>query len=150
MRCRWPLWTIAVFLGVLAPAYAADPRVTETEPIELGLVETTGRRLVQLDVSVRGPAASLTGLTAEEFEIVVGGRSIDEFSVDAGCGERWPVWMAGTGMRGHILSPCRRTTPARARGAQRFFRPSVYQGPRHEKGCLRVRSVRRDLRGSAG
>ncbi len=67
-------------LSVLA---ASDPE----PPRKIDLVEKTERRLVQLDVTARGPAAEIASLTREDFTLVVNGEWIESFTVDRLCGE---------------------------------------------------------------
>ena len=55
------------------------------EPREVDLIEQTGRRLAQLDISVSGPDDIIANLTAEDFELVVGGKFIESFVVDRAC-----------------------------------------------------------------
>ena len=50
------------------------------------LVESTASGLVQLDVSIRGPEDIIKTLTVDDFDVVVGGRDIDSFSLDRICG----------------------------------------------------------------
>ena len=80
MKSRLFLCGLALaWLGATTPGQEAD------EPKELGIVERTGRRLGQLDVTVRGPDEVIASLGASDFEIVVGGRFIEEFLVDPLC-----------------------------------------------------------------
>ena len=60
----------------------------ETEPPrDVGLREETGRRLAQIDVSVRGPEEAIRSLTRDDFELRVAGRKVDDFTVDRLCRE---------------------------------------------------------------
>ena len=68
-----------VGLGATTPGQEVD------EPKELGIVERTGRRLGQLDVTVRGPDKVISDLGAADFEVVVGGEFIEDFLVDSLC-----------------------------------------------------------------
>ena len=61
------------------------PQSPTDEPRELDLIERTGRRLAQLDVTVSGPDDAIATLTAEDFELSVGGKVIDSFIVDRAC-----------------------------------------------------------------
>ncbi len=76
--------------SLLVSALPALPQDTGDEPREIDLIERTGRRLAQLDVSVSGPDDAIGNLTADDFELVVGGRFIESFFVDRACniGER--------------------------------------------------------------
>lgn len=67
---------------VLAPLAADAP---QEQPRESGLVERTGSRLVQLDVTLRGPRGAIEDLGAEDFELAIGGRPIVEFTLDNLC-----------------------------------------------------------------
>lgn len=62
------------------PAGPEDPR-------RLGIVEQTGRRLLQVDVTVRGPADAVDTLTPEDFIVEVDGREIEGFLLDRVCSE---------------------------------------------------------------
>jgi VWFA-related protein len=75
---------LCLCLALLASAQQPEAQ-EDGEPREIGLVETTGRQLAQLDVTVTGPESSIAGLTAGDFELVVGGRFIEEFIVDDIC-----------------------------------------------------------------
>ena len=70
---------------LLASAMPALPQDDGEEPKDLNLIEQTGRRLAQLDVSVSGPDEAIADLTAEDFELVVGGKPIESFIVDRSC-----------------------------------------------------------------
>lgn len=76
--------------SLLVSTMPALPQDTGDEPREVDLIERTSRRLAQLDVSVSGPDDAIGNLTAEDFELVVGGRFIESFIVDRACniGER--------------------------------------------------------------
>ena len=71
--------------SLLVSAMPALPQDTGDEPREIDLIEQTGRRLAQLDVSVSGPDEAIGNLTVEDFELVVGGRFIESFIVDRLC-----------------------------------------------------------------
>jgi len=75
-------------------ATVAGPVARDEPPRDVGLVERAGSRLVQLDVSVRGPQAAVEALDADSFRLVVGGRPIERFVVDRVC--RDPVVVAPT------------------------------------------------------
>ena len=57
----------------------------EQDPVDSGLVEQTERRLMQIDVTVRGPADTLAALTAKDFKLAVGREDIVEFVLDRIC-----------------------------------------------------------------
>lgn len=87
---RFNVVVAGLALGLLAlpcPATAVEPDVPAEEPPprESGLVEETGRRLIQLDATVTGPRETIAGLTREDFELVIGGKPIDDFLVDNLC-----------------------------------------------------------------
>ncbi|MCP3980110.1 MAG: hypothetical protein GY716_12460 [bacterium] len=72
--------------GIVATTPAADTEPTdEGAPREIGLTERAGRRLAQLDVTVRGKSKAIAELTRDDFELVVGGKFIDDFLVDNLC-----------------------------------------------------------------
>ncbi len=54
-------------------------------PRDVGLEERTGRHLVQLDVTVGGPAGIIAALDRDDFELRVGGETIGEIYVDRLC-----------------------------------------------------------------
>jgi len=58
---------------------------TEQQPVESGLVEQTERRLMQIDVTVRGPASTVSALTRRDFRLTVGRKDIDNFVLDRVC-----------------------------------------------------------------
>jgi len=55
------------------------------EPVETDLVEQAERRLMQIDVTVRGPQETLAALTKEDFKLAVGREDIEEFVLDRVC-----------------------------------------------------------------
>lgn len=74
--------TLAVFV-VSTPAL--DRNENEKSPARSGLVEKTGRRLAQLDVTVSGTDEQVADLTRDDFELVVGATRVDELIVDRLC-----------------------------------------------------------------
>ena len=76
------LFLLACATTFTVPVLAQSPT---DEPRELDLIERTGRRLAQLDVTVSGPDDAIATLTAEDFELSVGGKVIDSFIVDRAC-----------------------------------------------------------------
>ncbi len=81
MRFKWLLSGILA-LSILAPVTIPAP---DESPRSLDLVERTGSRLAQLDVTVTGPKGFVDDLTAADFDLIVGGRFIEEFIVDKVC-----------------------------------------------------------------
>jgi VWFA-related protein len=81
LRTRVSPIAAAALAAVLA---AADDGTTR----ESGIVERTGRRLVQLDVTITGPPDEVATLGASDFELVVGGRRIESFTLDRICDDR--------------------------------------------------------------
>jgi hypothetical protein len=55
------------------------------QPREIGLKESAASRLVQIDVSVDASRETLETLTADDFDLVVNSRFIDDFLVDYSC-----------------------------------------------------------------
>lgn len=107
-----------VWLGATTPGQEPE------EPKDLGIMERTGRRLGQLDVTVRGPDEVIGGLEATDFEVVVGGRFIEKFLVDRLCSpegpEARPVEVAeptGAGAE----APAAPVTAARTRPTYLFY-----------------------------
>jgi VWFA-related protein len=74
-----------------AAAFAVFCATSVAAQEDVGLIEETRRRLLQIDVTVRGPAEALEGLTAEDFELDVGGRAIESFLLDPVCIDRGPL-----------------------------------------------------------
>jgi VWFA-related protein len=68
----------------------------QQEPVETSIVEQAERRLMQIDVTVRGPKATLAELTERDFRLTVGRDNIDEFVLDQVC--------IGDGIEGFDLS----------------------------------------------
>lgn len=66
----------------LAPTWSQDSR---EKPVDSGIVEQANRRLMQIDVTVRGPATVLSTLTAGDFKLTVGREDIPEFVLDRVC-----------------------------------------------------------------
>ncbi len=75
--------------GFALPSAAEDARQPGARPTEdSGLVERTGRSLIQLDVTVRGPQDEIADLKAEDFQLAVGGREIGRLTLDNLCRPR--------------------------------------------------------------
>jgi len=80
------LWAAIALAGLAAWAQSEQP-TPSPEPKQIDLVETTERRLVQIDVTARGPAAAIASLTREDFTLVVNGEPIESFTIDRLCGD---------------------------------------------------------------
>jgi len=78
-------WLTLGLVALAASVPAAQDVSPEEQPRDVGLVEETGRRLAQLDVTVSGPAEIIGTLVRSDFELVVSGRFIEEFVVDNLC-----------------------------------------------------------------
>lgn len=76
---------LALLAGSHEPPAVRAEEPQARPPLDLDLRERAGRRLVQLDVTVRGPAQSIAGLTAQDFELKVAGRTIEDILVDRIC-----------------------------------------------------------------
>jgi hypothetical protein len=81
---------VLLALGFLTAGAAFADAAKQDQTQESGLVEQTGRRLVQLDVSVSGPPEVIDNLEAKDFQLTVGGRPIEEFYADRVCGGQPP------------------------------------------------------------
>jgi len=57
----------------------------QQQPRDIGLREQAERLLVQLDVSVSGAESTIASLTKDDFELIVMGRTLDDFIVDRVC-----------------------------------------------------------------
>lgn len=76
------LATVGAGLFLLA---AEPPTSPDQGPREIGLTERATGRLAQLDVTVRGRRPAIAELTRDDFELVVGGKFVEEFLVDRVC-----------------------------------------------------------------
>ncbi len=75
-----------LIVGVAAqPALGESAPNSDAEPQDSGLVERTGRHLIQLDVTVRGPEEAVADLDADDFEVVIDGRLVEDLLVDNLC-----------------------------------------------------------------
>ena len=74
----------AVLLLCLAAGSLPAQETTE-ETRESGIVEQAERRLMQIDVTVRGPAETVEALKPEDFKLTVGREDIEEFVLDRVC-----------------------------------------------------------------
>ncbi|MBD3867320.1 MAG: hypothetical protein IFK94_04260 [Acidobacteria bacterium] len=77
---------LGMLLALAVPIPIAMPAQDE-KPRSIDMLERTGSRLAQLDVSVTGPKGFVDDLTAADFELRVGGKFIDSFIVDRVCGD---------------------------------------------------------------
>ena len=75
----------AVLLLALCTLAAEESKKEGQTPRDIGLVERAGRGLVQLDVTVRGPQDAIHDLTARDFRLVVGGKTVEHLVVDRLC-----------------------------------------------------------------
>lgn len=82
MRMRHLLGGVWVLVFCLA-AFAAARQ--DEEPRDVGLTEEAGRRLAQLDVTIRGPRDVVSGLTLDDFELLIRGEQIEDFFIDRVC-----------------------------------------------------------------
>ena len=82
----------AATLVCLACWVASGPSPAQSAPParDSGIVEQADRRLMQVDVSVRGPAAVIDALTESDFTVAVGREDIEEFVLDRVCVDRGP------------------------------------------------------------
>jgi VWFA-related protein len=79
-------WTLICALALPSSyALAQDPDAAGEEPRRTGLVETTERRLAQIDVSVAGPRETIEKLGREDFRLQIGLSQIEDFVVDNIC-----------------------------------------------------------------
>lgn len=118
MRIPCAVWPSLLAVALLSTAAAQEGGSSPAEPPRpSGLVEQTGRRLVQLDVSINGPADVVAALGRQDFELAVGGRTIDEFVVDRLCSPA-----AGTAREPAATeTEAPRAAPALARVTYLFF-----------------------------
>jgi hypothetical protein len=84
LRTACLVWTFLLAL----PAWAQDAKRPQ-EPLDTGLVEQAGERLIQLDVSfvpkTRGVDPTVPELGIDDFEVVIGGKRIDLEYADRLC-----------------------------------------------------------------
>jgi VWFA-related protein len=78
------LFTAAVAVSLFGGVAAGDGE--HREPLDLGIAEHARRSMVQVDVTVRGEPELVRNLTREDFELVVGGRFLEQFTTDRLCG----------------------------------------------------------------
>jgi VWFA-related protein len=71
--------------GYVHGQQAESPETPAEQPREIGLTESATGQLVQLDVTVRGPAQAISDLSVEDFELVVNGNFIEGFLLDRLC-----------------------------------------------------------------
>lgn len=114
-------------VAVIVALVAATTWVTSSqdEPQDTGIVERTGTRLVQLDVSVSGPADLIENLGPEDFRLKVNLVKIENFLVDRVCrhgDSAVPVMSAEASQPGG-------TTPEEADAAIPMASPAVPASP---------------------
>jgi hypothetical protein len=68
-----------------SPGVSAEDRPRHRETRSIGLVESAGARLAQLDVIVTGPRDAASALVPGDFDVSVGGRKIEAFELDRAC-----------------------------------------------------------------
>lgn len=81
---------LLIFLMGSAVPARDSKKEPEEAPRPSSLVERTGTRLVQLDVTLSGPSKALEGLTRKDFVVKVGGHPLEKFEVDRECREAQP------------------------------------------------------------
>jgi len=79
---KFMAWLTALAFLVAPMALSQE---TQKDPVDSGLVEQAERRLMQIDVTARGPAETVAALTAKDFSLAVGLNDIDEFTLDRIC-----------------------------------------------------------------
>ncbi len=67
------------------PLAQEQPADEADEPKDVGLVEETGRRLAQLDVTISGPPEAVASLTRQDLELLINSEIVKEFTVDRIC-----------------------------------------------------------------
>ena len=82
----------ALMLGAASIVATQDASSPEDDrgPREIGLEERAGTRLAQLDITVIGPPDAVTQLTADDFQIKINLRKLQEFDLDRLCTPRKP------------------------------------------------------------
>lgn len=65
--------------------WAQEPVPGDPPPLEIGLEERIGRRIVTIDISVRGPRELVSTLQREDFRLIVDRRYVESFTVDNLC-----------------------------------------------------------------
>jgi hypothetical protein len=71
-------------VGIVLPAENVP---TNETPRKSTLEENAERRLVQLDATLQGSKEALEAITVEDFQLIVGGEFIEDFTIDRICGE---------------------------------------------------------------
>jgi len=86
---RFAIALFSLSLAAVFATYGQDspptPPSTTAGPADSGLVERTGRRLVQLDVTVRGAESAIVEMAEDDFLLSIAGRTITDFTVDDLC-----------------------------------------------------------------
>jgi VWFA-related protein len=80
---RW-LVGVCLLCALALPATQAQQAPSD-EPRQTDLVETTERRLIQVDVTVEGPRDAIVDMTREDFELKLGLKKVREFILDNLC-----------------------------------------------------------------
>ena len=125
---------IRIFVALLVLAAPAALPSGDEPPRAIDLVERTGSRLAQLDVTVRGPKGFVDDLTAADFELRVGGRFIEDFIVDRVCGDQAPATEPPDGMSAAGPAPIPVPLPRRSVATYVFYfdQPHLTQAGRQE------------------
>jgi VWFA-related protein len=76
---------MSVALALFAWMLTFSPMVNAESPPDSGIIEKIESQLLQIDLTVRGPSQALARLTADDFEVVISGRPIEEFQFDPLC-----------------------------------------------------------------
>jgi VWFA-related protein len=76
---------LAIALAIECVGSIAWCEEPASAPLDLKLEEKIATQLVQLDVTLHGPPDALRGLTASDFTLVVGGRTVNDLLVDGTC-----------------------------------------------------------------
>ncbi len=78
--------TALAWVVLVTPSVAQESTPpADPSPRETGIVERSESRLVQLDITVSGPAEAIRDLREEDFEVVISGRTIEDFEIDGLC-----------------------------------------------------------------
>jgi len=86
-----PKGVFVLFFLLFPPAGIATEPPPAQGPRKSGIVETTGARLAQLDVTLFGPKDVIDGLRKEDFEVKIDHRRLGDFLLDRLCGEGTPA-----------------------------------------------------------
>lgn len=87
-RPRWAAAALAVLLSSASTGViAADDDLERKRARRADLIERAAVRLIQLDVTVQGPAEVVEALTKDDFWVQVARKPVPEFEVDRVCRE---------------------------------------------------------------